>query len=261
MMGSQVQSNPSRPKTSLKPSDEWGPYTDSHFSQRHLNSYEKKKRTSTIVLTAANLLKMYVGIAFISTPKMVQMGGIYDYALGIIYVLFVNLFATYILLMARNRFKRDPIVDISDLSAKLYGEWLRPIVAGLLVITNATFLMCYVMFFGTQTDQLMCKTWKYRECGNQHLYSILIILAISPIFLQRKLAAIGYFSIFILILTFISIGLIIYLCIIIYTKPVDEVDSEYGLHMTEEDRQYKYFDGLMWPVVASALMSLFEGSQ
>ena len=179
---------------------------------------------------------MYVGIAFISTPKMVEMAGIYGYAVSMLYVLFVNLFCTYILLMARNRFKRDHIVDISDLSAKLYGEGLRPLVAFLLVITNATFLMCYVMFFGTQVDQLMCKTWKYRECGYQHLYSILIILLISPIYLQRKLANIGYFSIFILILTFISIGLIIYLCIVIYTKPVDQVDAEYNLHMTEEDR-------------------------
>ena len=104
------------------------------------------------MLTAANLLKMYVGIAFISTPKSVSQEGLYGTAILFVYIVAVNLFTTYILLKARNRFKRDHIVDISDLSAKLYGEGSRPFVAFLLVITNATFLMCYVMFFGTQTD-------------------------------------------------------------------------------------------------------------
>ena len=35
----------------------------------------------------------------------------------------------------------------------------------LLVATNATFLMAYVMYLGTQSDQLMCKTFKAAECG------------------------------------------------------------------------------------------------
>lgn len=78
----------------------------------------------------------------------------------------INLFCVYILLKARNRFKREDIVDICDLAVALYGEWIRPLMAVLLITTNSCFLMAYVMFLGTQSDQLMCKTFKAAECGN-----------------------------------------------------------------------------------------------
>ena len=40
-----------------------------------------------------------------------------------------------------------------------------------------------------------------------------------------------------------------------------EADDTYGLHITDDDRDYKYFDGLMIPIFCAAMMSLFEGNQ
>jgi len=88
----------------------------------------------------------------------------------------------------------------------------------LLIATNACFLMAYVMFFGTQTDQLVCKTFKLRECGHPIEYSLAILAFLLPILLLRSLGAIGYFSIVVLIFTFYAIGVIIYMCADIYTK-------------------------------------------
>lgn len=127
----------------------------------------------------------------------------------------VNVFCVYILLKARNRFKRQKIVDICDLASVLYGEWIRPIMAVLLITTNTCFLMAYVMFLGSQSDQLMCKTFKAAECGNGHMYSIIILLILLPILYLKRLSAIGIFSIVILVFTFIAIGIIIYLSIVI----------------------------------------------
>ena len=95
---------------------------------------------------------MYIGISFISVPKSIEETGIYASIIGLIYVIVMNVFCVYILLKARNRFKREQIVDICDLAAVLYGDWLRPYMSALLVATNSIFLMAYIMFFGTQGD-------------------------------------------------------------------------------------------------------------
>ena len=75
--------------------------------------------------------------------------GLVGAAIGFVYIIFINIYCVYILLKARNRFKREIIRDICDLSARLYGEWTRPIICTLLIATNACFLMCYTMFIGT----------------------------------------------------------------------------------------------------------------
>ena len=106
-------------------------------------------RTSGTVITGANIAKLYVGIAFISTSKSVQQAGIYGSIVGFIYVLMINLYCTYILIKARNRFKKERIVDICDLTAIMFGEKYRLAMSLFLAINNGLFLVCYVYFFGT----------------------------------------------------------------------------------------------------------------
>ena len=53
-------------------SDNWSEFSDSVLSTRHLTESEKESRTSTLVLTVANVCKMYVGIAFLSTSKCIS---------------------------------------------------------------------------------------------------------------------------------------------------------------------------------------------
>ena len=164
-----------------KPSDNWPGYTDSAFSNKHLNKKAKKKRTSSWFLTCANIIKMYVGIAFISSPKAIEQVGIWAAAIGFLYIVINNIYCVYILLKARNRFKRETIIDICDLSAILYGEWTRPFMSCLLIFTNACFLMCYIMYIGTQMDQIICKTFMLDECGHNKEYAIYILLILLPI--------------------------------------------------------------------------------
>ena len=106
-------------------------------------------RTSDWKFTAANMAKLYVGIAFISVSKCISQVGIYGALIGFTYVLCTNLYCVYILIKARNRFKGEKIVDICDLSAKLYGEESRKYMSATLIITNISFLMCYEVYFGT----------------------------------------------------------------------------------------------------------------
>jgi len=61
----------------------------------------------------------------------------------------MNIYCIYILIKARNRFKGEKLVDICDLSAKLYGEESRKYISAILVITNMSFLLLYEVYFGT----------------------------------------------------------------------------------------------------------------
>ena len=203
---------------------------------------------------------MYVGIAFISVPKSVSQAGLIGSIVGFMYIVAINIWCIYILLKARNRFKREEVIDICDLSVKLYGEGTRPIMSILLIATNAFFLMAYVMFLGTQTDQLVCRTFRAEECGYGKLYAVYIFLGLLPIIMLRKLAYIGYFSIFVLVFTFISVILILYMSSMVLSKSPEENEQDYHLDIKEEDRNYVYWDTLMVPVFCAAMMSLFEGN-
>lgn len=75
------------------------------------------------------------------------------------------------------------------------------------------------------------------------------------------MSAIGIFSLFILVFTLVAVIIIIYLSIVILQMSPQEADDTYGLHITDDDRDYKYFDGMMLPIFCAAMMSLFEGNQ
>jgi len=88
----------------------------------------------------------------------------------------------------------------------------------LLVTTNSLFLMVYIMFFGTQIDQLACKSFEVNECGHQTLYALMILTALLPLIWQRRLSGVGYFSAFCLVFTFAAIIIILVICAIVASE-------------------------------------------
>lgn len=244
-----------------RPSDDWGSFSDSAMSRKHLTQAEKDERTSTQLLTAANIAKMYVGIAMISVSRSISKAGIYASLAGFAYVTVVNLYCVYLLLKARNRFKNTRIVDVCDLTAKLYGEQYRSWMVVALALTNILFLMCYTVYFGEQLDQLVCNTFELSECGHPHFYAISVNLLLLPAVCQRQLRNIGFFSIVILAITLSSLGMIAYVCIQVYRQPLEVTQREYGISLTEADRQYTYWNTAALPMFCATMMNIFEGNQ
>ena len=138
------------------------------------------------------------------------------------------------MLKVRNRFKNTTIIDIVDLGCTLYGEWMRPILAVLLVATNSSFLMVYIIFYGTQIDQLVCKTFEAKECGNHHLYSAFVLVALLPLIYVKSLKNIGYFSLFCLVFTLIGIIIIVILSANIATESPQEANDDYGTNIKDD---------------------------
>ena len=62
--------------------------------------------------------------------------------------------------------------------------------------------------------------------------------------------------------TFVAVGIVVYLSIDIATKTVGEAVEKYpGLELTEDDRDYTYWDWVMLPIFTAAYMNVFEGTQ
>ena len=66
-------------------------------------------------------MKLFIGIAFLSVPKGVSQVGIYGAIIGLLWILAANCYTTWLLIKARNKFKREEVKNLSDLAYKLYG--------------------------------------------------------------------------------------------------------------------------------------------
>ena len=230
------------------------------MSLRHVKREDLSVRTSTTILTAANIAKMLVGISYLSVSMSISIAGIYTAVIGFVYVLVVNAYTLWLTIKTRNRFKHDKISDLCDLSVKLYGEGARKYFNVLLILCQALFLMAYEVFLGEQLDQLMCSTWKVTKCGHRHLWSFIMTLVLMPVILQKRLGSIGVFSSIIMIFTLMAVILIFYMCIKISTQPVAVTNKEYELNLKDSDRTYRYWNTPMLPYFICTMMNLIEGN-
>ena len=135
-------------------SDQWSSYTDSVLSERHMTARDKAIRTSSNVLTALNVTKMYVGICVITVSRSIANAGLFTSLIGFIYIFTVSIYSVYLVLKARNRFKHDKIIDICDLSLKLYGpDSIIPSLTSFgLIVQNSIYLFAFMIYVGEQID-------------------------------------------------------------------------------------------------------------
>jgi amino acid permease len=67
---------------------------------------------------------------------------------GLVWILAINCFTTYLLIKARNKFKNEIISNMSDLAVRCCGESARAPTDLLIVVTQASFLVAYDVYFG-----------------------------------------------------------------------------------------------------------------
>lgn len=99
------------------------------------------------------------------------------------------------------------------------------------------------------------------ECHQNNLYTAIILLALYPLYCLRTLNGIGYFSAIALVFTFAAIIMILIINFTIINQTPEETEEQYKIKITEEDRDYVYFNGWMVPVTTATLNCLYEGNQ
>ena len=181
-----------------------------------LQPADRLLRTSSFLHTAANLTKLYIGITLISVSKSISNVGIYTAIFGFGYVFFLNGYSLYLVIKARNRFKNESITDLADLGARVYGEQARKYVVTAIFITNFAFLSTYSLFFGEQLNQLLCEgTSASQICGHQRYYAFMVNILLLPVLLTKDFRRIGTFNCIILVFTFVSFSIILYVTVTI----------------------------------------------
>lgn len=132
------------------------PESESQLSMRHLSEGGKAIRTSDPVSSQFNMLNMYIGIALIALPKAVSEAGIVAAILGIAAVNVLSLGASWFLLKARNRFKKQRIIDFPDIANATFGPVTKRFSESILILANTTFAMAQGMYLGGQADLFAC---------------------------------------------------------------------------------------------------------
>ena len=101
---------------------EHGTASESQLSMRHLTEQARLIRSSNSWSTLANLLNYFIGITIISMPHAVSKVGFIGGFLGVVFLTLLSLASAYLLIKARNRFKREGMRDLIDLARVTYGE-------------------------------------------------------------------------------------------------------------------------------------------
>mmetsp|Transcript_30080 Transcript_30080/g.39927 ORF Transcript_30080/g.39927 Transcript_30080/m.39927 type:complete len:201 (+) Transcript_30080:224-826(+) len=172
------------------------PESESQLSMRHLSEAGKAMRTTDPISSQFNMLNMYIGIALIALPKAVSEVGFVGALIGLLIVNCISLSASYFLLKARNRFKKQRIIDFPDIANACYGPTARRFCESILIMANCSFAMAQGMYLGGQADLFACE-WLDQpdQCGkNRSFYSFVMIAMMSPLLLIPDFKKLSAFS-------------------------------------------------------------------
>ncbi|CDW73229.1 UNKNOWN [Stylonychia lemnae] len=223
----------------------------SYFSTRHLTNEDKLLRTSTHYYSLLNIFKGYIGISFLAIPQGFAQVGLYGATIELILIMILNLYSVYLLVKARNKYKRQPIRNICDLCEQIFGPRAKNAANILLIITEIQFCVSYTIYFGEQLDQLFCQILPITSCGKKYLYRLLFSIAILPLMYMKQLRKIAVFSFFSNVATIVAIILIILVEInIIQNQPPQTVQYE----------NLKIIDIWQMPIYFGVAMCLYEGN-
>ena len=140
-------------------SDGSGGNNTSDFSTRHMTKEQRAVRTSSYGYTFANVVKLFLGIAFLNPPQNFASVGVYGSIFGMTWVLILNLVSTWMVIKARDRFKYNDVRNLSDLVFLCFGETAKYATDVLVFLVQFAFLVGYCIFFGNEADQLACNSF------------------------------------------------------------------------------------------------------
>jgi hypothetical protein len=114
------------------------------------------KRLMTVPKFAVNLFKIYFGLFMLNTPQGVLKVGILGSAIGITLLLVINIFTTYLVIKARNRYKMHDISTLGQLSLVCFGPKVKYFTDLIVISYGTSLVLSYNIYFGKQLKLLVC---------------------------------------------------------------------------------------------------------
>lgn len=146
-------------------------------------------------MTWFNSLKGFIGIGLLTTPAAYSKIGIVGGNLG---MLFIGLIALYTMLLQVRCVAKlaDPAIrSYSDLGSKVLGSKGKLLLDVCMMIAQLGFAIAYLIFIGSQLDQVVCFETELEFCDKKPMYILFAAVILTPICWLRDLKYLSYVSI------------------------------------------------------------------
>jgi hypothetical protein len=170
------------------------------------------------------------------------------------------MYTTWLILKARNRFKHREIAQLADLADILYGGWSVTLVAIIHIAACLVYVLSYQTYFGEQVDQLFCTSLELTECGNKHMFGLMMISLQLPLLMIRRMASAGIINSLIMAATLVSLGIVIYYSVLIKETPENEVNKLFMLGLIQTHDELNLWNFSQIPLLFAGMSNLFEGN-
>ena len=103
-----------------------------------------------------NMLKIYFGLFMLNTPQGVLKVGILGSAIGLFVLLLFNIFTTYMVIKARNRYKMHEISTLGQLALVCFGPKFKYFTDFIVISYGTSLCLSYNIYFGKELKLLVC---------------------------------------------------------------------------------------------------------
>lgn len=189
---------------------------------------------------------MYVGIAIIAFPYTVHWVGVPIAIMGVLLLASCSLLSAYMLFKARNKYKRQHIIDLPDLGYVCFGEKMKFFCQLILVVTQISIDLAYLIYLGEQAEIVVCDLFDRCDVGKS-VCMFFCMMLMTPACLLPDYQSISYYSGVFTIMSYIAF-------ITICGYSVAEIQNH------TEPLEYTKWEPSAIPLFLGQTFVLFEGN-
>lgn len=193
------------------------------------------------------MCKLFLGIACLGTPHGFSHAGIFLGPIILVVVTTLCIYTIFLQSEARNR-AGNHVKSYSDLGMAVYGTLGKTMTDVFLCIAQFGIGVAYLVFNGTQINQVICYESQGEVCGLKNTYIWIVVCLLTPIIWIKTMKKLSIVSIFALSVMFVSVFTIIYYSVIYISED------------TYPSRDIKGFDILESPLFFGIAILNFEGN-
>lgn len=212
-----------------------------------LDELEFEKHKAGIFHTFLNIVKLFLGISILAGPHSYHQSGIIG---GVVGLSIAGLLISYTVKMQTEACIKvnTKLRSYSELSRAVFGRGFKLTVDAFIMVVQVGLGISYLLFTGTQIDQLVCIATDNKLCGNKVSFIWLAVFIVLPMGMIKHMKHLAYVALVFLV------GMIITYCTIIYSSVSIIVQGE-GHH-----DEVSMFDLVGYPYFFGIAILNFEGN-
>lgn len=149
-------------------------------------------------MTMFNSIKCFLGIGILATPSVFGKIGIVGGNIGMLLIAYIALYTMQLQIRSAERVNNTGVTFIksySDLGAQVLGACGKQFIDVCIIFSQLGFATAYLIFIGSQLDQVVCFETELEFCDKKPLYVMMAVIILIPISWLRDYKYLGYVSV------------------------------------------------------------------